>query len=76
MANTTLETKSGSNNSFAVKNPSNGKIVAFVNFSKNVNESVASSITAEQLVQLLDQCTLERFIKAEAGEALDGLSIS
>lgn len=66
-------TSSSDKQTFVVKNPSNGKIIAFINFGNDVSADVANGLTSAQMEELVGKCQIEKFTKSEKGEALEGL---
>ena len=58
---------------FTVVNPSNGKILAFINFSQYVDESTANGLTADQLTEIIAKCDIQKFVKSASADAFDGL---
>ena len=61
-------------NTFKIVNPSNDKILAFINFSKFVDESTANGLSADEMKNIISKCKVELFVKGSTNsEAFDGL---
>ena len=74
MSNKNVSLTSGNNKqAFTVVNPSNGKILAFINFSQYVDESTANGLTAVQLAEIISKCEISKFVKSASANAFDGL---
>ncbi len=58
---------------FAIKNPTNGKIIAFINFGQAIDEATANSLTGAGLKDIIGNCDVEKFTKSTGSDALQGL---
>ncbi len=58
---------------FAVKNPTTGKIIAFINFGNEVSADVANGLSEEAFADIISKCTISKFTKATKGDAFEGL---
>ena len=58
---------------FAVKNPNTGKIIFFLNASQFVDADVINGLSVGDVESILEKCTVEKFVKSDKSDALDGL---
>ncbi len=72
--NTTVTvTNSADKQTFAVKNPKSGKIIAFINFGNEVDAPTANGLSEADMADIIAKCDVVKFTKSTKGSALEGL---
>ena len=62
--------------SFAVKNPSNGKIIGFINGSQFIDDGIWDSLSGDDLKKIISQCEIDVFVKStDSADAFAGINL-
>ena len=70
-------TSNNDRKSFAIKNPTNGKIIGFINASQFTDANLWDSLSGADLKTIINQCAVEEFVKSDnSTDAFAGLSLS
>lgn len=68
-------TENNDKRSFAVTNPTSGKILFFINASTSINAEVLKDLSINDLKSIMGQCVITEFVKAKADDAMAGITL-